>query len=166
MNYYTFMESPAGRILLVSNGRALTGLYLEQHRHGPEIGRDWIEDPGAQPFPQARAQLAAYFAGELCEFDLPLAPQGTPFQRQVWASLQQIPYGTTVSYKALAAQIGRPGSIRAVGQANGRNPISIIIPCHRVIGANGALTGYGGGLDRKAALLEHEAAVLAGNPAR
>lgn len=166
MNYYTYIESPVGHILLVSDGRALTGLYLEQHRHGPEVSRDWIEDPEALPFPQARAQLAAYFAGQLCEFDLPLAPQGTPFQRQVWAALQRIPYGTTVSYKALAEQIGHPASIRAVGQANGRNPISIIIPCHRVIGANGGLTGYGGGLDRKATLLELEAKVLSGNVTR
>jgi methylated-DNA-[protein]-cysteine S-methyltransferase len=109
----------------------------------------------------ARRQLDAYFAGKLTEFDLPLAPAGTVFQTGVWDELQRIPYGTTISYAELAGRVGRPGHFRAVGSANGRNPISIIVPCHRVLGSNGSLTGYGGGIDRKRWLLDHEAAVAA-----
>ena len=112
------------------------------------------------PFGLARQQLEAFFAGELQAFDLPLRLSGTPFQNQVWQGLLTIPYGTTMSYAELAARIGRPGASRAVGAANGRNPIGIIVPCHRVIGANGSLTGYGGGLDRKDWLISHEASVL------
>ena len=107
-----------------------------------------------------RQQLDAYFAGELQTFDLPLHMAGTPFQKQVWQGLLTIPYGTTISYAELARRIGRPGASRAVGAANGRNPIGIIVPCHRVIGANGTLTGYGGGLDRKEWLIAHEAGAL------
>jgi methylated-DNA-[protein]-cysteine S-methyltransferase len=158
--YYTTLESPIEPILLTSNGAALTGLYLVEHRHGPQIEADWVRDDEALPFVEAKRQLTAYFAGERTEFDLQLAPQGTEFQRRVWKELACIPYGVTISYGELARRIGQPGSARAVGLANGRNPISIIVPCHRVIGANGKLVGYGGGLSRKEALLTHEAAVL------
>jgi methylated-DNA-[protein]-cysteine S-methyltransferase len=109
------------------------------------------------PFTVAREQLDAYFAGELSDFDLPLAPHGTPFQRRVWDELTRIPFGETISYSELARRLGDPKLVRAVGLANGRNPIAIVIPCHRVIGADGSLVGYGGGLDRKRWLLDHEA---------
>jgi methylated-DNA-[protein]-cysteine S-methyltransferase len=118
-------------------------------------GRDWRRDPAALREPAE--QLQAYFAGELRAFDLPLAPHGTPFQREVWSALREIPYGSTISYAELAAAVGRPDAARAVGAANGRNPIAVVIPCHRVIGASGALTGYGGGLGRKRLLLDLEA---------
>jgi methylated-DNA-[protein]-cysteine S-methyltransferase len=147
---YDTIDSPLGELLLVGDGQALTGLYMDA---GPDPG--WRRDRGA--LREAADQLDAYFAGELRDFDLPVAPLGTPFQREVWAALRDIPYGRTTTYAELAAAVGRPGAARAAGAANGRNPISIVIPCHRVIGAAGALTGYGGGLERKRALLEHEA---------
>jgi methylated-DNA-[protein]-cysteine S-methyltransferase len=148
---YDTLESPLGDLLLVGDGRALTGLYMGA---APEPG--WECDPAA--FGDAARQLRAYFAGQLREFDLPLAPGGTPFQQKVWAALREIPYGETVTYAELAAAVGREGAARAVGAANGRNPISVVVPCHRVIGAGGALTGYGGGLRRKRLLLDLEAA--------
>jgi methylated-DNA-[protein]-cysteine S-methyltransferase len=114
---------------------------------------------------RARRQLEAYFAGRLTQFDLPLQLVGTAFQRRVWAGLLQIPFGTTTSYCALAAKLGQPTATRAVGLANGRNPVSIIVPCHRVIGRDGSLTGYGGGIERKRWLLTHEAAIAAGSSA-
>jgi methylated-DNA-[protein]-cysteine S-methyltransferase len=146
---YDTIESPLGELLLVGDGHALTGLYMDG-----APGADWQRDPGA--FRAAGDQLRAYFAGELREFGLSLAPHGTPFQQEVWAALREIPYGETISYAELAASVGRAGAARAVGAANGRNPISIVIPCHRVIGAGGALTGYGGGLRRKRLLLDLE----------
>ena len=156
MTYYTFFDSPIQPLLLTSDGTALTGLFMVAHKQGPEIGANWMENPDAAPFAETKRQLTEYFAGTRREFDLPLLPQGTEFQRKVWAELQNIPYGGTQSYGELARKIGSPGASRAVGLANGRNPISIIVPCHRVVGANGKLTGYGGGLPRKAALLELE----------
>ena len=147
-------------MLLTWDEGALTGLYMAQHNGkdapGPQQG--WRRDDPA--FRIVREQLRAFFAGELRTFDLPLRMAGTPFQRQVWEGLLGIPFGATVSYAELAARIGRPGASRAVGAANGRNPIAIIVPCHRVIAADGTLTGYGGGLDRKEWLLRHEASVL------
>lgn len=145
----------------MSDGQALTGLYFNTHRYDVEIQPDWKNVDPAAPFPQAKAQLAAYFAGELQTFDIPLALAGTEFQQRVWNRLQSISYGKTVSYRELAWQVDRPASVRAVGQANARNPVSIIVPCHRVIGTDGSLTGYGGGLDVKAALLSFEASVIA-----
>lgn len=156
MIYYTYLESPIGRLLLTSDGISLTGLYMEPHRHGPANTEGWVRDDEAVPFPTAHKQLQAYFAGELQEFDLPLAPQGTPFQQRVWNELRNIPFGQTWSYGELARRIGQPTASRAVGLANGKNPISVIVPCHRVIGANGKLVGYGGGLDRKNTLLQLE----------
>lgn len=164
MMYYTYLESPLEPLLLVSDGEALTGIFMTNPQYGLPVEQDWIQDSSIAPIPQAKAQLEAYFAGTLQEFDLPLRPRGTPFQEQVWKALLSIPYGTTTSYAELARRIGRPGSVRAVGQANAHNPISIVVPCHRVIGADGSLTGYGGGLDRKSALLFFEAAVKAGGP--
>jgi methylated-DNA-[protein]-cysteine S-methyltransferase len=157
---YSFYPSPIGDLLLTSDGDALTGLYMVQHkgRSAPRPEPGWQPDDSA--FRAVREQLGAYFAGVLREFELPLRMAGTPFQRLVWAGLRSIPLGATLSYAELARRIGRPGASRAVGAANGRNPISIVVPCHRVIAADGTLGGYGGGLDRKEWLLRHEAAVL------
>ncbi len=153
--------SPFGELLLIFNGDTLTGLYLPQHAGGPAPA----PEPGSRrddlAFRAVRDQLRAYFAGELRDFDIPFHLHGTEFQRLVWNELSRIPFGSTISYAEQARRIGRPGAARAVGAANGRNPISIIVPCHRVIGANGSLTGYGGGLDRKQWLLDHEVALTA-----
>ncbi len=161
MIFYTYLESPYSKLLLVSNGQALSGLYFQKHRHGGEIQPDWKQDASVAPFPMVKQKLEGYFAGKIQTFDVPLTMSGTPFQLLVWEKLQAIPYGTTISYSELASKVGRPGSVRAVGGANAHNPISIIVPCHRVIGADGSLTGYGGGLELKAALLEFEASVRA-----
>ena len=158
MVFYTYYDSPVDTLLLTSDGTALTGLYMGEHRHGPTTGADWIKNDDAAPFAEAKEQLAAYFAGTLQAFDVPIRLCGTDFQRRVWAELTRIPYGATRSYGELAQQIGSPGASRAVGLANGRNPISIIVPCHRVIGANGKLTGYGGGISRKETLIALEKA--------
>jgi methylated-DNA-[protein]-cysteine S-methyltransferase len=160
MTYYTCCESPIASILLTSDGTSLTCLYLLSPQ-GPSIDPEWVRRDDATPFAETKRQLAAYFEGRLTEFDLPLAIAGTPFQKRVWDELQRIPYGDTISYGELARRIGQPSASRAVGLANGRNPIGIIVPCHRVIGANGTLTGYGGGLPRKEALLALEASVAA-----
>ena len=160
--HYTTMDSPVGPLLLTTDGEALTGVYMGEHRHGPEVDATWVHDENSPPLVEARRQLAAYFGGTRTEFDLPLAPAGTEFQQRVWRELRAIGFGQTLSYGELARRIGSPNASRAVGLANGRNPLSIVVPCHRVIGANGKLTGYGGGIDRKATLLDLEAAVLRG----
>ncbi|HEX2501150.1 MAG TPA: methylated-DNA--[protein]-cysteine S-methyltransferase [Methylomirabilota bacterium] len=152
--YYTRVPSPLGLLLLVGTADALTAIWLPSGRDRLEPDPDWIESDA--PFAEAVRQLDAYFAGALRRFDLPLAPEGTPFQRQVWQALREIPYGETVSYGEVARRIGRPSAVRAVGAANGQNPLSIVIPCHRVIGSDGRLVGYGGGLPAKTALLELE----------
>lgn len=150
-------DTPVGPLTLVAAGAALTGLYMTEQRHRPpQESFGAPADPGAPPFAVAIAQLRAYFRGELTTFDLPLALRGTPFQRRVWAALCGIPYGETRSYGQLAEALGVPTAARAVGLANGRNPVGIIVPCHRVVGADGSLTGYGGGLDRKRRLLAFE----------
>ena len=154
---YAILPSPLGPLLLTGAGAALTGLYLTAHQGRPEIAAAWQRADDAPLFVQASAQLHGYFAATLHNFDLPLRPIGTPFQQAVWQALQQIPYGQTLSYSELAARLGRANASRAVGLANGRNPLAILVPCHRVIGASGALTGYGGGVARKAWLLAHEA---------
>jgi methylated-DNA-[protein]-cysteine S-methyltransferase len=152
---YTTMNSPIGELLLLGDERALRGLHLSPHRIDPAWRR------AEAPFAAARAQLDAYFAGDRIAFDLPLALDGGPFEREVWDALLTIPYGQTRSYGEIAARVGRPGAARAVGAANGRNPVAIVVPCHRVIGADRSLTGYGGGLARKRWLLDHEAGVRA-----
>ncbi|MGO8828802.1 MAG: methylated-DNA--[protein]-cysteine S-methyltransferase [Steroidobacteraceae bacterium] len=156
MNRFTYLESPIGPLLLACDGGSLTGLYMDVPEHSPRDLGGWLEDAGADPLPAAVRQLNEYFAGTRREFDLPLRLDGTEFQRRVWRSLAQIRYGETWSYGELAKRIGNPNASRAVGLANGRNPISIMVPCHRVIGADGSLTGYGGGLERKRWLLAHE----------
>lgn len=154
---YTLVDSPIGELLLAGDGRALHGLWMQDGDRG-WAGRlpkgDWRR--ADEPFAAVRDQLGEYFAGERTAFDVPLVMDGTPFQRLVWAALREIPYGETTSYGELARRLGRPGGARAVGLANGRNPISIVVPCHRVIGASGNLTGFGGGLSRKRLLLDLE----------
>lgn len=151
------VDSPVGPLTLVSDGTHLTGVYFEQHRHAPTgHGERVSPDDAPRVLQDAAAQLGEYFAGERRDFDLPLRHEGTPFQRRVWAVLRTIPYGRTWSYGQLAAELGQPGAARAVGLANGRNPVSIVVPCHRVVGASGAITGYGGGMDRKRVLLDLE----------
>ena len=154
--FYIFLKSPIGQLLLTACNDSLTGLYMNAHKNGAGIASDWQENE-TPVLAEARQQLTEYFAGTRKEFNLSInALEGTPFQRQVWTELQRIGYGETISYGELARRIGNPNAVRAVGLANGRNPISIIVPCHRVIGANGKLTGYGGGIERKALLLAHE----------
>lgn len=152
--YYCFLTTPIGDLLLAGDdhGLSLVGFPQGSMRREPES--EWIYSE--KPFTEARAQLTAYFAGARKEFDLPLQPTGTEFQLQVLSELQKIPYGTTTSYGDIAKRIGRPKAVRAVGAANGRNPIPIIIPCHRVVGSSGDLTGFGGGLPTKEALLRLE----------
>jgi methylated-DNA-[protein]-cysteine S-methyltransferase len=151
---HTVTDSPYGPLTLVADHGILCGLYMTDQRHRP--AEESFGDPDDMPFAAAVDQLRAYFAGELKEFTLDLRLAGTPFQRSVWAELRRIPYGETRSYGELADALGNPAASRAVGLANGRNPIGIIVPCHRVVGANGSLTGYGGGLERKRRLLEFE----------
>ena len=155
---HTVVDSPVGPLTLVAADGALVGLYMTEQRHRPP-GEEFGEpagDPDDEPFAAAAAQLREYFDGQRTEFDLRLALKGTVVQRRVWAALQGIPYGQTVSYGQLADRIGQPSASRAVGLANGKNPVGIIVPCHRVVGADGSLTGYGGGIERKRYLLDHE----------
>jgi methylated-DNA-[protein]-cysteine S-methyltransferase len=158
-NSWDVYESPLGPLTLRAGPRGLTGLAFPGRASG--LAED-ARDTGA--LAAAAAQLEAYFAGERRAFDLPLDLAGTPFRRRVWAELQRIPYGETVSYTELAERVGRPDIVRAVGAAVGRTPVPIVVPCHRVVGADGSLTGYGGGLQRKRALLDLEARVSAGDP--
>lgn len=158
MLLYTTYDSPVGELLLLSDGDALRGLYMQEGRTGRRINSGW--KTAEEPFAETRTQLEQYFAGERTDFDVPLDMAGSPFQLSVWRALQDIPYGETISYGEQARRIGNP-SPRAVGVANGQNPISLIVPCHRVIGADGSLTGYGGGLERKRFLLDLEAGKLA-----
>jgi methylated-DNA-[protein]-cysteine S-methyltransferase len=149
--HWTTLESPVGELLLTSDGTSLTRLLFAPF----EVDPTWSEEPCAV-LDTAVAQLREYFAGERTTFDLPLEPAGTAFQQTVWMALRDIPYAETINYGQLAVRVGNRNASRAVGLANGRNPISIVVPCHRVIGANGSLTGYGGGLDRKRLLLDLE----------
>lgn len=150
--------SPLGEMLLVADpqGDALVGLYLEQQKYFPESAGRWRETPGLPLFRSAIVQLRDYFAGTRTAFEIPLAPAGTRFQRDVWLVIRGVPFGETITYAELARRCGRPSAARAAGAATGRNPVTLIIPCHRIIGSGGALTGYAGGLDRKRALLALE----------
>ena len=152
--HYTTHDSPVGSLLLIGREDALCGVHFPNGRHPVTVQPDWIED--AAPFAEVCRQLDAYFAGELKAFDLPLKPEGTDFQQRVWQQLRLIPYGETISYGELARRVGDPHASRAVGAANGRNPISIIVPCHRVIGSSGSLVGFGGGVETKRRLIDHE----------
>ncbi len=152
--YYATYESPVGPLLLAGEPNALHRVSFESSKRSTPPGADWKLDK--KPFAEVIRQLQAYFRGELKEFDLPLAMEGTEFQLRVWNALRAIPYGETISYAQLAERIGNPKAVRAVGLANGSNPIPIIVPCHRVIGSDGSLTGFGGGLSTKKMLLELE----------
>ncbi|WP_189858355.1 methylated-DNA--[protein]-cysteine S-methyltransferase [Streptomyces poonensis] len=154
MKQHTVIDSPYGALTLVATDGVLSGLYMTDQRHRPP--EETFGVPDDTPFGEATEQLRAYFAGELKEFTLGLHLAGTPFQRTVWEELRRIPYGETRTYGELATTLGNPKASRAVGLANGRNPIGIIVPCHRVVGADGGLTGYGGGLPRKRRLLDFE----------
>ena len=154
---HAVVDGPLGPMTVVAQDGALAGLYLRDQRHLPAADRFGDRDDAT--LPGLQEQLGAYLAGQLRAFDVELAPVGTPFQMQVWAALREVPYGTTTTYGALAATIGRPTAVRAVGAANGRNPCCLVVPCHRVVGADGRLTGYAGGLDRKRSLLDLEQGV-------
>jgi methylated-DNA-[protein]-cysteine S-methyltransferase len=162
---FTTIDSPLGPLLIAASDAGLTALYFETRRHPPATD-GWAplgtaDTAAARTIAAARAQLAEYFAGTRTTFARPLAAAGTPFQRRVWDALRAIPFGATVGYAALATALGDARATRAVGAANGRNPISIIVPCHRVVGADGSLTGFGGGIERKRWLLDHERDVVA-----
>lgn len=160
MTFTRSMESPIGKITLCSDGDAIIGLAFEEQRHPRD--RSTAIAGSTAVLLEAERQIHEYFDGARKSFDLPLRPQGTTFQEQVWQQLLAIPFGQTISYLELARRVGNEKAVRAVGMANGRNPIGLIIPCHRVIGSNGDLTGYGGGLPRKEYLLKHEGARLSG----
>ena len=162
--YFAQVGSPVGPLTLVAEGDELIGLYFANAPLAATPPAGWVHDD--RRLRRAAAQLAEYFAGLRTTFDLPLAPRGTAFQRSVWNALSAIPYGETASYGELARAIGQPAASRAVGAANGRNPLAIVIPCHRVIGADGSMTGYGGEISRKRVLLALEARVAAAGRAR
>ena len=151
---FTLVPSPLDELLLVGGEQGLAGVYTTGHRRGPLVRDGWRRDPAL--FVEARRQLESYFALELGDFDLTLVPRGTPWQLRVWEALREIPYGATATYREIAARLGADGAARAVGHANARNPLSVVVPCHRVVGANGTLAGYGGGVARKRWLLDHE----------
>ncbi len=155
---YETIDSPIGTLLLVGDGHALHRVDMQQGRRPTRIDPSWVRDPEA--LADVTSQLGEYFAGDRRAFDLELAMNGNPFERRVWDELREIPYGETASYGQIAHRVGAASAARAVGLANGRNPIAVIVPCHRVIGSDGSLTGYGGGLERKRFLLELESGVL------
>lgn len=159
-HWFTRIASPLGELLATSDGKALTGLFPPSHRDAPRITSAWCRDDGF--FTGVRDQLDAYFAGRLRAFEIPLSFEGSPFQQAVWFAVQRIPFGTTWTYGELATSIGAPRALRAVGLAIGRNPISVVVPCHRVLGGRNQLTGYSTGIERKRWLLDHEAGVLLG----
>lgn len=156
----TRLSTPIGELVLVASDTALTAVHFPTSRHGPPSPLSGGAERGNEVLVRTREQLEEYFAGARTAFDLPLAAEGSAFERRVWDLLRTIPYGTTTSYAVLARRLGDAKATRAVGAANGRNPIPIIVPCHRVVGARGELTGFGGGLERKRWLLEHEGALL------
>ena len=158
---YARFTTPLGMLYATANGGALSGIYFLRARHAPPISPEWREDARYAPLAECARQLAGYFEGTRRDFDLPVLPEGTDFQERVWAQIARIPYGETITYSELAARAGAPGAARAAGAATGRNPLTIVVPCHRVIGSAGALTGYAGGVDRKTRLLELEGVLQA-----
>ncbi len=159
MHYYDLYESPQGRMLLVADDVGLSGAYFDGQKYFPRVEPEWRWDARHAPLRQAKRELAEYFGGERKRFESPLAPEGTAFQQSVWKAISTVGFGKTITYGELARRTGCPGSARAAGAATGRNPISIIVPCHRIVGSNGSLTGYAGGLDRKRALLALESGI-------
>ena len=156
--WYTLLDTPFGALCIAGTGQGLTHVEFQDGERPLRPQPEWQEDQGV--LDEARRQLRAYFEGRRQRFTLPVAPEGTPFQQRVWRELQEIPWGTTTTYREIAERLGQPGAVRAVGYANGRNPVAIVIPCHRVVGANGRLTGYAGGIATKRRLLQHEGALL------
>ncbi len=156
MMFFDELSTPIGRVTVAADANGLRHVLFPVNRHGPQDPSGWTRDADNHFVQSACIQLAEYFAGTRRRFELELAPRGTAFQLQVWSALSRIPFGETCSYAQLAERIGSPRAVRAVGSANGRNPLPIVVPCHRVIGANGTLTGFGGGLEAKAALLALE----------
>lgn len=156
MFYYDYYQSPRGRMLLVADGKALTGVFFTGQKYQPCIEEEWRRNGTHAPLCQAKRELAEYFDGTRTRFTVKIAPRGTPFQRAIWKVIAGVGFGRTIAYAELARRAGRPGSARAAGAATGRNPIGIIVPCHRIVGSNGSLTGYAGGLAKKRALLALE----------
>ena len=159
MRYYDLYESPHGPMLLAADGEGLSGVWFDGQKYLPRVEPDWRRDAHHAPLREAKRELGEYFAGERKRFETALAPEGTPFQQAVWKAISTVGFGETITYGELARRAGCPGSARAAGAATGRNPISIIVPCHRIVGSNGSLTGYAGGLDRKRALLALESGI-------
>jgi len=153
---YDYFTSPQGRMLLVADDKALTAVCFVGQKYAPRVAADWKRDGAHALLRQAKRELAEYFAGKRMRFSIKLAPHGTPFQRSVWKAIAGVGFGKTIPYAELARRAGRPGSARAAGAATGRNPIGVIVPCHRIVGSNGSLTGYAGGLAKKRALLALE----------
>jgi methylated-DNA-[protein]-cysteine S-methyltransferase len=163
---YSRIATPLGAMLLAASDEGLCGAWFVGQKHAPALGAGWREDASRPVLRDAAAQLGEYFAGTRTHFALPLAPRGTPFQRAIWDAIAAVPFGATISYAALATHAGHPGAARAAGAATGRNPLSIVVPCHRIVGAGGALVGYAGGLERKRRLLAQERTAAARPPAR
>lgn len=153
---YDYFQSPHGRMLLVADGNALASVSFVGQKYAPRAAKDWRRDGAHAPIARAKRELAEYFTGRRRRFTVKLAPRGTPFQRRVWKAIAGVAFGRTIAYAELARRAGRPGSARAAGAATGRNPIGVIVPCHRIVGSNGSLTGYAGGLAKKKALLALE----------
>lgn len=160
MRYYDLYDSPHGQMLLAANDEGVTGVYFDGQKYFPNKEKQWRRDGRHALLQQAKRELIEYFAGERKRFEVALAPEGTPFQRAVWKAISTVGFGDTISYGELARRAGCPGSARAAGAATGRNPIGIIVPCHRIVGSNGSLTGYAGGLARKRALLALESGAI------
>ena len=156
MRYYDLYDSPHGQMLLAANDEGIAGVYFDGQKYFPKTEKQWRRDGRHPKLRQAKRELIEYFAGERKRFEVALAPEGTRFQRSVWKAISTVGFGETISYGELARRAGVPGSARAAGAATGRNPIGIIVPCHRIVGSNGSLTGYAGGLGRKRALLSLE----------
>ena len=159
MLYYDYYQSSRGRMLLVADDHALTGVYFTGQKYHPRIDKKWTRADMHAPIRQAKRELSEYFDGQRTRFTVKIAPQGTPFQSAVWKAIAGAPFGHTIAYGELAQRAGYRGSARAAGAATGRNPVSIIVPCHRIVGSNGSLTGYAGGLAKKRALLELEGCI-------
>ena len=154
MYTYDYCDTPLGRMLLVANEKGLCGLHFVGQKYFPEKGKDWTHDK--KVLEKAKREVTEYFAGKRKSFAIPLAPEGTPFQRAIWREIAKVPFGETITYAELARRAGFPNCARAAGAATGRNPVGVIVPCHRIVGTNGSLTGYAGGLDKKKALLALE----------
>ena len=159
MRYYDFYDSPQGQMLLVADGEGLAGVYFDGQKYLPQVATEWKRDAKHPVLSQAKRELAEYFGGKRKRFEVALAPEGTAFQKAVWKAISTVEFGATITYGELARRAGVSGSSRAAGAATGRNPITIIVPCHRIVGSNGSLTGYAGGLGRKRALLALESGI-------